>query len=65
MEGVSAFTFKGKVNTNTNWLAVTQGITITATYTFATSDTAPDVVTGTNAMVTLTPPASRRSCSSI
>ncbi len=54
--GVSAYTFKGKVNSKADWNVLQQGVNITAVYTFETPDTAPTVISGTNAMVQLVKP---------
>ncbi len=54
--GVSAFTFTGKANTNTNWTALPSGVKISAVYSFVTPDVVPEIVEGTNAMVELVKP---------
>lgn len=54
-KGATAFTFTGSVNDKADWTKITQGIKITATYTFANAESTDTIVSGTGAMVTVAP----------
>ncbi len=51
--GVTAFTFGGNMNTNTDWSQISKGIEIKAVYNFGTAPETVDKISGTGAMVDL------------
>lgn len=55
-KGITAFTLDGKMNTNTDWTAVTAGVKISVVYEWKTAESTDTVLTGTGAMVQLVEP---------
>lgn len=54
-KGITAFTFGGEMNTNTDWSKLASGIKISVVYSNETATSAATVVSGTGAMVSLAP----------
>lgn len=56
-DGITAFTFDGKMNDKADWTAVTSGIKVTAVYEWRNAEDTDDVLAGTGAMVQLVVPS--------